>query len=346
MKKAIITGITGQDGSYLAEYLLDKDYKVFGIIRRSSTFTTKRIMNIFEEPYKRHKELSLHYGDLTDSHSLNSLIKEIRPDEVYNLAAQSHVKVSFENPDYTVQVDALGTLKLLEAIRQNKPDIKFYQASSSEMYGDVLESPQTENTPFNPMSPYACAKVFSYYITKNYRVAYNMFNCNGILFNHESERRGETFVTRKITRALARIKVGKQKVLYLGNLDSMRDWGYTKDYVEIMWKMLQHDKPDDYVIATGETHSVREFIEESGKYLDMHIEWKGKGLEEVGIDRNTGNEIIKIHSRYLRPAEVNYLVGDYSKAKKTLKWEPKVKFKELVKIMINSDLKLAQQNDD
>ena len=346
MKKAIITGITGQDGSYLAEYLLDQGYKVYGIIRRSSTFTTKRIMSIFEEPYKRNKHLTLHYGDLTDSHSLNSLIKDIRPDEVYNLAAQSHVQVSFENPDYTVQVDALGTLKLLESIRQNKPDIKFYQASSSEMYGDVLESPQSETTPFNPMSPYACAKVFSYYITKNYRVAYNMFNCNGILFNHESERRGETFVTRKITLGLTKIKVGKQKSIYMGNLNSMRDWGYTKDYVQIMWKMLQQNKPDDYVIATGETHSVREFIEESCKYLEIPLEWKGEGLEEVGIDKNTGNEIIKIHPRYLRPSEVKYLVGDYSKAKKKLKWEPKVRFKELIKIMINNDLKLAEKDDD
>lgn len=344
MKKALITGITGQDGSYLAEFLLSKGYKVHGIIRRTATFTTQRIMHIYEEPYKRSKHLVLHYGDLTDSHSINKLIKDIQPDEVYNLGAQSHVQVSFEQPDYTAQVVAIGTLKILEAIRQNKPDTKFYQASSSEMYGEVLESPQTEKTPFNPRSPYACAKVYAYYITKNYREAYNMFNCNGILFNHESERRGETFVTRKITRALSRIKLGKQKTLFLGNLDAKRDWGYAKDYIEGMWLMLQQEKPDDYVLATGQTHSVRDFIETACKYLEIPLAWQGKGSEEKGIDSSTGKAIIKIHPRYLRPSDVNYLIGDFSKAKKILKWKPKIGFEELIKKMVDHDLTQAQNN--
>lgn len=344
MKRALITGITGQDGSFLAELLLQKGYKVYGMIRRTATFTTQRIMHIYEEPYKRNQNLSLYYGDMTDSHSLNLLIKKLKPDEVYNLAAQSHVKVSFEQPDYTVQVDALGTLKLLEAIRQNKPDTKFYQASSSEMFGKVVETPQNEQTPFYPRSPYGCAKVFSYHITKNYREAYGMFTCNGILFNHESERRGETFVTRKITRALTRIKLGKQKILFLGNLNSKRDWGYAKDYVEGMWKMLQQTKADDYVLATGETHSTREFIELACQHLEIPLKWKGKGLNEVGYNPKTKHEIIKIHPRYLRPAEVDLLVGDASKALNQLKWKPKVNFQELVKIMVESDLKLAQKD--
>jgi GDPmannose 4,6-dehydratase len=343
MKKALITGITGQDGSFLAELLLKKGYRVYGMIRRTATFTTQRIMHIYEEPYKRNKDLSLHYGDMTDSHSLNILIKDIRPDEVYNLAAQSHVKVSFELPDYTTQVDALGTLKLLEAIRQNKPDTKFYQASSSEMFGKVLETPQNENTPFYPRSPYGCAKAYSYFITKNYREAYGMYTCNGILFNHESERRGETFVTRKITRALTRIKLGKQKTLYLGNLNSKRDWGYARDYVLGMWKMMQQPKPDDYVLATGETHSNREFVEIACECLNIPLKWKGKGMEEVGIDTNSEKEIIKIHPRYLRPAEVEFLIGDASKARKHLKWKPSVTFAELVKLMVENDLKLAEK---
>src|SRR3989344_1735340 len=341
MKKALITGITGQDGSYLAELLLEKGYEVHGIIRRSSSFNTNRIEHIYQDPHEPGQRFFLHYGDLADAESIRKLIYKVQPDEIYNLGAQSHVKVSFEIPEYTSNIDALGTLRILEAIRDYQEHlgkaVKFYQASSSEMYGAVLETPQNERTAFNPRSPYGCAKVFGFFITKNYRESYGLFACNGILFNHESPRRGETFVTRKITRGLARIKLGKDKILYLGNLDAKRDWGYAKDFVEAMWLMLQQKEPDDYIIATGETHSVREFAEETAKYLGFDLVWKGKGLKEKGIDKKTGKTVIEIDPRYFRPAEVDILQGDYSKAKKKLGWKPKVKFKELVKIMAKAD---------
>ncbi len=323
--RALITGITGQDGSYLAEFLLDKGYEVFGIIRRSSSFNTKRIDHIYQDPHEKDARLRLLYADLTDGACLSSIIKDVEPDEVYNLAAQSQVRVSFDQPVYTVNVNALGTLQLLEAVRTlNKKGTKFYQASSSEMFGKVAEIPQNESTPFHPRSPYACAKVYSYWQVVNYREAYGMLACNGILFNHESPRRGETFVTRKITRAAARIKLGLQDKLYLGNLDAKRDWGFAGDYVEAMWLMLQQEEPDDYVIATGETHSVREFVEESFRHLGL--DWK----KHVELDK-----------RYFRPSEVDILQGDSSKAKSVLGWEPRVKFKELVKIMVDADLELA-----
>ncbi len=315
MKKALITGITGQDGSYLAELLLEKSYEVHGIMRRNSTFTTGRIEHIFDQ-------IQLHYGDLADSSSLQHIISKVQPDEVYNLAAQSHVKVSFDVPEYTADVTGTGTLRLLEAIRTVAPQAKFYQASSSEMFGKVLEVPQTEKTPFYPRSPYGAAKVYSYWITKNYRESYDMFACNGILFNHETPRRGETFVTRKITRAVAAIKAGKQDKLILGNLDAKRDWGFAGDYVEAMWLMLQADKPDDYVVATNETHSVKEFCQIAFRH--------------VGLD---WEQYVEVSEKYFRPAEVDLLIGDPAHAKKQLKWEPKVSFEELVKMMVDADIK-------
>ena len=325
-KKALITGITGQDGSYLAELLIKKGYVVYGIIRRSSSFNTQRIDHLYQDTHEKNRKLNLVYGDLNDASSLNLLIKHICPDEIYNLGAQSHVKVSFEVPEYTGEVTGLGTTRLLEAIRDTGVKTKFYQASSSEMYGKVLETPQTEQTPFYPRSPYGAAKVYSYWMTVNYREAYNLFACNGILFNHESPRRGETFVTRKITMALARIKLGLQDKLYLGNLDAKRDWGFAGDYVEAMWLMLQQPKADDYVIATGETHSVREFLQESFDYLKL--DWK----KYVAIDK-----------RYLRPTEVDLLLGDSSKARRVLKWKPKVDFKQLVRMMVDSDMQVVRQ---
>ncbi|OVE76869.1 GDP-mannose 4,6-dehydratase [bacterium F11] len=325
-KKALVTGITGQDGSYLAEFLLKKGYEVYGIIRRSSSFNTQRINHIYSDPHDPSGHLKLFYGDLSDGNSLNEIIKKIEPDEVYNLGAQSHVKVSFDQPVYSVDIDALGTLRLLEAIRHLNKIPRFYQASSSEMYGQVRQTPQTEETPFYPRSPYGCAKVYSFWQTLNYREAYGMFACNGILFNHESPRRGETFVTRKITRAATRIKLGLQDKLFLGNLNSKRDWGFAGDYIEAMWLMLQHDEPNDYVIATGETHSVQEFVEESFRLLDL--DWK----KYVDIDQN-----------FYRPSEVDLLIGDSSRARSVLKWKPKVSFKGLVKMMIQSDLDLANR---
>ncbi|MFA6474995.1 MAG: GDP-mannose 4,6-dehydratase [Patescibacteria group bacterium] len=337
MKTALIIGITGQDGSYLAELLLAKGYTVHGTIRRASTFNTGRIDHLYQDPHVHGVNLFLHYSDLSDGSNLARLIRELKPDEIYNLGAQSHVRVSFDIPEYTGEVTGLGTLKILDAIRDAGDKIKFYQASSSEMFGLVQAVPQTETTPFYPRSPYAVAKVYSYWITRNYREAYNLFACNGILFNHESPRRGETFVTRKITRALAKIKLGIDEKLYLGNIDAKRDWGYAKDYVEAMWLMMQQDKPDDYVVATNETHTVREFIEVAGKELGMDITWQGSGVNEKGIDTKTGKEIINIDPKYFRPTEVDLLIGDYSKAKKILGWEPKVRFTELAKIMALAD---------
>jgi len=343
MKKALITGITGQDGSYLAEFLLKKGYEVHGIIRRSSTFNTWRINHLYKDPHQA-KKFFLHYGDLTDLTNIIRLIQKIKPDEIYNLAAQSHVKVSFEVPLYTAESDALGVLRFLEAIRilhlENK--IKFYQASTSEMFGKVQETPQSEKTPFYPRSPYGTAKLYAYWIVRNYREAYNMFVCNGILFNHESPRRGQTFVTRKITMGLAKIKLELQDKLYLGNLEAKRDWGYAKEYIEAMYLMLQQEKPDDYVIATGKAHSVRKFVEIACKALDIDLRWQGKDLEEVGIDQDTGKTIIEIDPRYFRPAEVDLLVGNPSKAKRELGWKAKTKFNELVKLMVEKDLKLLK----
>jgi GDPmannose 4,6-dehydratase len=324
-KVALITGITGQDGSYLAEFLLNKGYEVHGIMRRASTFNTERIEGIYQDPHESRRRMFLHYGDLSDASNLNLLVKTVKPDEIYNLGAQSHVKVSFEIPEFTANVDALGTLRLLDAIRENKIKTKFYQAGSSEMFGDVLEVPQSEKTPFNPVSPYAAAKVFSHHLCKIYREGYGLFICNGILFNHESERRGKTFVTRKITIGIANILAGKAEKIYLGNLDAKRDWGYAPEYVQAMWLMLQQNKPDDYVIATGETHSIREFLNEAFALVGIK-NWK----KYVGID-----------PKYYRPKEVNLLLGDASKAKKTLGWKPKIKFKELVKIMLFADIKEA-----
>jgi len=336
MKKALITGITGQDGSYLAEILLDKGYEVHGIIRRSSSFNTGRIDHIIND--KKYKDqFFFHHGDITDASNINRLLDKIQPNEIYNLAAQSHVKVSFDIPDYTAQVDALGTLRFLDAIRETHLDTKFYQASTSELFGKVQEIPQTEKTPFYPRSPYGVAKLYGYWIIVNYREAYDLFACNGILFNHESPRRGETFVTRKITRAAARIKEGIQKKLYLGNLDAKRDWGYAPEYCEGMWMMLQQKTPNDYVLATGENHSIREFCELAFKSLDIIIEWEGKGEEEIGIDTKTGDQIIGVDKKYYRPTEVTQLLGDATKAKKELGWEPKISFEYLVKTMIKSD---------
>jgi len=337
MKKALVTGITGQDGSYLAELLLEKGYQVHGIIRRASTFNTSRIEHIYEDPHESGARLFLHYGDLSDSSCISRLIENIKPNEIYHLGAQSHVRVSFDIPEYTADVTALGTLRLLDALKETGVDAKFYQASSSEMFGMVQEIPQKETTPFHPRSPYGCSKVFAYWIARNYRESYGIFAANGILFNHESPRRGRTFVTRKITRGLSRIKLGLEDRLYLGNLDARRDWGYAKDYVRAMWLILQQPKPDDYVIATGETHSVREFVEEAGRCLGYNIKWRGKGLEEEGYDTNTGKILISIDPKYFRPAEVDLLIGDYSKAKEDLGWEPTVRFKDLVKLMVEAD---------
>jgi len=347
MKKALITGITGQDGSYLAEFLIDKGYEVHGIVRRSSSINTWRIDHLYNDKNILNKKMFLHYGDLTDTISLTSLISKIQPDEIYNLAAQSHVRISFEIPEITAQRDAMGTLKLLEVIQglgMNKK-IKLYQASTSELYGKVLETPQTEKTPFYPRSPYGVAKLYGFWIIKNYRESYGTYACNGILFNHESERRGFNFVTRKITIALSKIKLGKQDILELGNIDAKRDWGYAKEYVEAMWLMLQQEKAEDYVISTGETHSVREFIELSCKELDIDLKWKGEGVDEIGIDKKTNKTIIKINSRYFRPTEVDLLLGDATKAKNELKWEAKTKFEDLVKLMIRHDYQLVENGD-
>ena len=328
MKKALITGITGQDGSYLAELLLEKGYEVHGIVRRSSLINTHRIDGIYDR-------LSLHYGDLTDSTNLVRVIQKVQPDEIYNLGAQSHVKVSFEMPEYTADVDAMGTLRILEAVRLLGMEgrVRIYQASTSELYGLVQETPQKETTPFYPRSPYGVAKLYGYWITKNYREAYGMYACTGILFNHESPRRGETFVTRKITQALSRISVGLQDCLYLGNLNAKRDWGHAKDFVEAMWLMLQQDEPEDYVIATGKQYSVREFVEEAAPYFGMQITWRGEGLDEIGYDIFSGKEVIRVNPKYFRPAEVETLLGDATKAKEKLGWEPKISFEQLVEDM-------------
>lgn len=339
MKRALITGITGQDGSYLAEFLLKKGYEVHGIIRRSSSFNTDRIDHLYSDPHVNGIKLFLHYGDLTDASNVARLLEKIKPDEIYNLGAQSHVRVSFDIPEYTADVVAVGTLRILDAIKETGIKTKFYQASSSELFGKVQETPQKETTPFYPRSPYACAKLYAYWIVVNYRESYGLYACNGILFNHESPRRGETFVTRKITRGLARILSGKHPCIYLGNLDAKRDWGYAKDYIEGMWLMLQQKKPEDFVLATGETHSVREFIEECMKLLKVDFEWRGKGTKEIGIDKKTKKVLIRIDPKYYRPAEVDMLLGDPSKAEKKLDWKPRTTFKKLVKIMLESDLK-------
>lgn len=332
MKKALIFGITGQDGSYLTEFLLEKGYVVHGVVRRSSTPNLSRIEHM------RNPRVTLHYGDLSDGMTISRLVREISPDEIYNLGAQSQVKVSFEVPEYTTDITGVGCLRILEAIRAHNPKIKYYQASSSEMFGKVAEIPQKETTPFHPRSPYGCAKVFAYWIARNYRESYGLFACNGILFNHESPRRGEEFVTRKITRGMIGIQKGTQKTLELGNLDAKRDWGYAKDYVEGMWMMLQQKGADDYVLATNETHTVREFVEETARLLDISLAWKGKGLKEKGIDKKTRKTIVEINPAFFRPAEVEILIGDYSKAKKKLGWKPKVTFKQLVKLMVQGDL--------
>ena len=345
MKRALITGVTGQDGAYLAQLLLTKGYEVHGIKRRSSLFNTNRIDHIYEDPHMMGRHFLLHYGDLTDSSSLVQVVQKVKPDEIYNLAAQSHVKVSFEEPEYTANSDALGTLRLLEAIRITGLEkvTRFYQASTSEMYGLVQEIPQRETTPFYPRSPYAVAKLYAYWITVNYREAYGMYACNGILFNHESPTRGETFVTRKITRGLARIKTGLQDRLYLGNLDALRDWGHARDYVEMQWRTLQQNEPRDYVIATGEQHSVREFVELAASHLDMQLTWEGAGADERGIDQK-GNVIVAVDPRYYRPTEVETLLGDPTRARLELGWQPKVTFPELVKEMIEEDLRIAEKD--
>ena len=344
MKTALISGITGQDGSYLAELLLDKGYEVHGIIRRSSTFNRERIDHLYikNEELMR-KRLFLHYGDVTDTSNLNRLLEKIEPDEIYNLAAQSHVKVSFDVPEYTAQVDGVGTLRFLDAIRETGVKTKFYQASTSELYGKAQSFPQHEKTPFYPRSPYGVAKLYGYWIVVNYREAYNLFACNGILFNHESPRRGEAFVTRKITLAAARIKLGHQSSLEVGNLNAKRDWGYAPEYCEAMWSMLQQSTPEDYVIATGETHTVREFAEITFRELGMPLEWKGSGAGEQGIVRGTGKVVLTVDPRYYRPTEVDLLIGDYSKAKRQLGWAPKTKFEDLVKIMTRADLDLVSK---
>ncbi len=345
MKKALITGVTGQDGAYLAELLLNKGYEVHGIKRRASLFNTQRIDRLYQDPHEPNQRFFLHYGDLTDSSTLIHIVQKVKPDEIYNLAAQSHVKVSFEEPEYTANSDALGPLRLLEAIRTAglESNTRFYQASTSELYGLVRETPQKETTPFYPRSPYAVAKLYAYWITVNYREAYGIYACNGILFNHESPMRGETFVTRKITRALARIKLGLQDRLYLGNLSALRDWGHARDYVEMQWMMLQQKEPRDYVIATGEQHSVREFVRLAASFLDMAIEFHGEGSEEKGVDR-AGNTIVAVDPRYYRPTEVETLLGDASKARTELGWTPRIGFRELVEEMVREDLKLAEQD--
>ncbi len=345
MKKALITGITGQDGSYLAEFLIEKGYEVHGLKRRSSLFNTDRIDHLYQDPHSSIRNFILHHGDLTDSSSILRIIQQVQPDEIYNLAAQSHVAVSFEEPEYTANSDGLGALRILEAIRilGLEKSTKYYQASTSELYGLVQEVPQKETTPFYPRSPYAVAKLYAYWITINYREAYGIYACNGILFNHESPVRGETFVTRKITRALARIKLGLQNCLYLGNLNALRDWGHAKDYVEMQWLMLQQKVPEDYVIASGTQFSVRDFVFQAGKVIDMNIEWSGEGLDEVGYWGN--RVIIKVDPRYFRATEVETLLGDASKAKEKLGWQPKISFSKLVEEMMHSDLKIAEKNE-
>jgi len=346
MKKALISGITGQDGAYLAEFLLGKGYEVHGIKRRASSFNTDRIDHLYQDPHESNKNFYLHYGDLSDSCNLIRLVQEIKPDEVYNLGAQSHVAVSFESPEYTADTVGLGTLRMLEAIRIAglEKKTKFYQASTSELYGEVQEIPQKETTPFYPRSPYAAAKLYAYWITVNYREAYGMYACNGILFNHESPIRGETFVTRKITRALARISLGLQDCLYLGNMDSKRDWGHAKDYVEMQWLMLQQDKPEDFCIATGVQYSVRDFVNAAYDHIGKKIRWEGKGVDEKGYDIETGNCIVAVDPRYFRPTEVETLLGDASKAKEKLNWTPKITFEEMVHEMMKNDLTLAKRD--
>ncbi len=345
MKKALVTGITGQDGAYLAEFLLDKGYEVHGIKRRSSLFNTARIDHLYEDPHKPDPRLILHYGDMTDASSLTQIVQKVQPDEIYNLAAQSHVQVSFEEPEYTANSDALGVLRLLEAIRilglQHKT--RFYQASTSELYGLVRETPQSETTPFYPRSPYGVAKLYGYWITVNYREAYGIYACNGILFNHESPLRGETFVTRKITRALARIKLGMLDTLFIGNLDAKRDWGHARDYVEMQWLMLQQEQPDDFVIATGEQYSVREFIDRSAIRLGLSLTWTGEGVDEKALDAS-GNTVVAVDPRYFRAAEVSTLLGDAAKAKRLLGWSPRTSFQQLVEEMVDNDLRLAERD--
>jgi GDPmannose 4,6-dehydratase len=346
MKKALITGITGQDGAYLARFLLEKGYEVHGIKRRSSLFNTARIDEIYSDPHDEDRRLFLHYGDMTDSTNLISVVQKVQPDEIYNLAAQSHVQVSFETPEYTADTVAMGTLRMLEAIRilGLEKKTKFYQASTSELYGVVQETPQTETTPFYPRSPYGAAKLYAYWICVNYREAYGIYACNGILFNHESPMRGETFVTRKITRGLSRIKAGLSDCLYLGNLEAKRDWGHAKDYVEMQWLMLQQDEPDDYVIATGRQHSVRELIHHALDALDMGIEWQGKGVDEKGVDPATGKTIVAIDPKYFRPTEVDSLLGDASKAHDKLGWKPRISFEEMIKEMVLQDYEDAKRD--
>lgn len=346
MKKALITGVTGQDGAYLAELLLEKGYEVHGLKRRASSFNTARVDHLYKDLHEADVRFFMHYGDMSDSTNLIRLIQKIQPDEIYNLAAQSHVQVSFESPEYTANSDALGTLRILEAIRilGLEKKTRFYQASTSEMFGKVLETPQKETTPFYPRSPYAAAKVYGYWITVNYREAYDMFTCNGILFNHESPIRGETFVTRKITRAVARIRLGLQQDLFLGNLDSKRDWGHARDYVEAMWLMLQQESPDDYVVATGQTQSVREFVEKAFKSVGFQIEWEGEGLDEIGCDVASGKVLVRVDERYFRPTEVDFLLGDPSKAKEVLGWEAKTGIDGLVEEMVQADLREAQRD--
>ena len=343
-KVALITGITGQDGAYLAKFLLTKGYEVHGIKRRSSSFNTSRLDNLYQDPHSEDVKFYLHYGDMTDATNLIGLMQKINPEEVYNLAAQSHVQVSFETPEYTANADGIGTLRLLEAIRllNMTKTVKFYQASTSELYGNSDIIPQNEHTPFSPRSPYAAAKLYAYWITINYRLAYNIYACNGILFNHESPIRGETFVSRKITRAVAAIKLGLQEKLYIGNLDAKRDWGHAKDYVEAMWLMLQQNKPDDYVLATGESHTVREFIESAFSEIGKTIVWKGKGEKEVGFSKDKKKILVEVDKRYFRPTEVNYLLGDATKACKILGWKASIEFSDLVKEMVKEDLKLVE----
>jgi GDPmannose 4,6-dehydratase len=345
-KTALITGITGQDGAYLAEFLLEKGYAVHGLKRRASSFNTDRIDHLYQDPHDKNVRLRLHYGDLTDSTNLIRIIQEVQPDEIYNLAAQSHVAVSFETPEYTANSDAIGTLRVLEAIRilGLEKKTRFYQASTSEMFGKVQEIPQRETTPFYPRSPYGAAKVYAYWITVNYREAYGLFACNGILFNHESPLRGETFVSRKITRALTRIRVGMQEALHLGNLDSKRDWGHARDYVRAQWLMLQHDVPEDFVIATGKQYSVRDFVSAAGKLLDMNMEWQGTGVEEVGIDTKSGKTLVRVDPRYFRPTEVETLLGDATKALDKLGWKAEVSFPQLVSEMVAADLEIAKRD--
>lgn len=347
MKKALVTGVTGQDGAYLAEFLLAKGYEVHGIKRRASSFNTDRIDHLYKDPHESGRRFILHYGDMTDSSSLVRILQQVQPDELYNLAAQSHVAVSFEEPEYTANSDALGALRLLEAVRilGLEKKTRFYQASTSELFGLVQETPQRETTPFYPRSPYAVAKLYAYWITVNYREAYGLYACNGILFNHESPLRGETFVTRKITRALARIKLGLQNCLYLGNLDAKRDWGHAKDYIEMQWLMLQQESPEDFVIATGEQRSVREFVEAAATELGVRIRWEGHGVDEMGIDMATGKQIVAVDPRYFRPTEVETLLGDATKAKNKLGWTPRISFAELVSEMVREDLAVAERDE-